>query len=159
MAVAYFAAVDRFRNLVVTDGGNIISDNGNFSTDGAGNLTATSIIAAINASSGNVNAGTLQLVETTNTAQVITTGGTITVPANTSVVRVNPGAAVTGIILPTSTINGQILIVINIAVAANTVTFATAATSHVADGTAAVITGPAMKVFVWDTTEGFWYHS
>lgn len=158
-AVAFFAPVDRFRNIVITDGGTIISDNGLFSTDGAGNLTATSIIAAINASGGNINTGTLQLVTTTNTAQVLSNGNTITLPANTSVVRVNPGAAVTGIILPTGTINGQIIVVINIAAAADTVTFAAAATSHVADGVAAVITGPAMKVFVWDTTEGFWYHS
>lgn len=160
MAVAFFAAVDRFRNIVITDGGSITSDNGNFTTDGAGNVTATSITAAIKASGGNVNAGTLQLVETTTAAQVIANGNTITLPANTTVVRVAPAAAVTGIIMPTQTGgNGQIVIVINTSAAANTVTFAAAGTSGVADGVSAVIAGLTMKVFVWDATEALWYHS
>lgn len=156
MAVAFFAAVDRFRNIVVTDGGNIISDNGTFSTDGAGNLTATSVTAAIKASGGNVNAGTLQLVETTAAAQSLANGNTITLAANTSVVRVTTAGAVTGIIMAANTAgNGQCVIVIN--TSGNTITFA-ASGSLVADGASAVIAANRCMFFVWDSTESLWYH-
>ncbi len=83
-------------------------------------------------------------------------GGTITVPTLTSSQRVTAtGSAGTGTILAVGTIDGQILTIIN--VSANTITFATTATSHVADGVTTVIGALASKTFIWDNTTLKWY--
>ena len=141
MAVNWFAPLNKMRNLVITDGGNLSSDNGNFSTDG----------------NGNVSIGTLKEAVNQGTAQALSTGNTITLPANTGIVRVSAAAAVTGIILPAGTIDGQTITVIHISAAANTITFAASGTSHVADGASDVITGPSCRVFKWSAQDSLWY--
>lgn len=106
---------------------------------------------------GNVACGSLAEAQTTGTVQTLTTGNTITVPAGTGVVRVTAGGAVTGIILPAGTVPGQNLSIIHEGAAANTITFAAAGTSNVADGTSDVITGPTCRSFIWDSITALWY--
>jgi hypothetical protein len=93
------------------------------------------------------------------TAPVITNGSTITTAGVSSVARVAPGGAVTGIILGAGTWDGQICHVINESAAASTVTFAAAGTSNVADGTSAVVTGLRSMTFVWNSSTSRWYRT
>jgi hypothetical protein len=91
------------------------------------------------------------------TVQTIATSGTITVPAYQSVVRVTAAAAITGVILSPGNTGGQRVTIIHEGAAANTITFAAAGTSNVADGTSDVITGPSARTFVWDSVTALWY--
>lgn len=90
------------------------------------------------------------------TAPAISNSGTITTAAIGSA-RVNPAGAVTGIILQAGTRAGQQATVIN--ESASTVTFATAATSNVADGVSAVIGATKKMDFTWDSSTARWYHN
>lgn len=92
------------------------------------------------------------------TAPAIATSGTITT-AGVGVARVSPAAAVTGIILQAGTIPGQEVWVVNEAAAANSVTFAAAGTSNVADGAGAAIAGVTARKFVWDSGTSLWYRA
>lgn len=123
--------------------GTLSFDNSSATSDGSGNLTLTSIIGAINAS------------RNTGTAPTLASSGTIT-PAGL-VARVTTGGAVTGAIIANGTTNGQLLIVVN--ESANTITMATAATSHVASGTTNVIVANGGALYVWDdqATTPRWY--
>lgn len=145
-----FSSGDNFRITgpltIVSDpnsgaAGKVSSDNGAFTTDGAGNVAL----------------GSLAENQTTGTVQTLSTSGTITTPANTGVVRVTAAAAVTGIILGAGSKPGQRLTVIHEGAAANTITYAAAGTSNVADGTSDVITGPSARTFVWDSITALWY--
>lgn len=174
-AVAFFAPVDRFRNMVITDGGSISSDNANFTTDGAGNVSAkivtmtrlSSDAAGITSDgagnltiNGNAKFGQLQMSQATGTVQTLASTNTINIPAGVSSVRVTTAAAVTGIIIPAATGSpGAILNVIHEGAAANTITFAAAGTSNVADGTSDVITGPSAATFIWDNNTSLWYRT
>jgi len=91
------------------------------------------------------------------TVATIATSGTINT-AGVGVARVTTAAAVTGVILQPGTIDQQECIVVHQGAAANTITFAASGTSNVADGVSAVITGPAQKLFVWDSVAALWYH-
>jgi hypothetical protein len=97
------------------------------------------------------------------TAAAIATGGTIVTsgPPQIGQARVSPAAAVTGVILAPGVTPGQTVWVINEAVAANTITFAAAATSNVADGASDVIAGLQARLYVWDSAAnsgaGYWY--
>jgi hypothetical protein len=86
------------------------------------------------------------------------TGNNGTIATTTSVSRVSPAAAVTGVILQAGTHPGQVCFVINEANAANTITFAAAGTSNVADGVSAVIAGLRQMQFTWDASTNLWYH-
>lgn len=121
--------------------GSLWMDLGNIYSDGAGNFSA----ASFNASMG------------TAAAVAIATGNTVAIPAGTSVVRLAPAAAVTGIILPAGTRNGQILWIINTSAAANTITFAAVGTSLVAGGAGVSLAGLAAHAFVWDAVGALWY--
>lgn len=90
------------------------------------------------------------------TAQVITTGGTINCQS-IKTMRLNPAAAVTGVIMPAGQKDGQPVILINEATAANTITFAASGTSRVSLGTAVVIAGGASRVLYWDSAANLWY--
>lgn len=84
-------------------------------------------------------------------------GGTITVPTLTSTLRVTAtGSAGTATILAVGTIDGQVLSLVN--VSANSITFATTATSHVADGASAIIAANTRMTLIWDNTSSKWYH-
>jgi hypothetical protein len=97
-------------------------------------------------------------VSESSTAPVITNGTTIAT-ATVGTARVAPGGAVTGIILASGTVAGQTCWVINESTAANTVTFAVAGTSHVADGATTVIAGLRAAMFVWDSQTSLWYRT
>ena len=121
----------------------IKSDNGNFATDGAGNVTASTV-------SDSQQTGTVTTLSTGNTITPGTSGG------NGSA-RVTAAAAVTGIILAPGTRAGQEFTVIHEGAAANTITFAASGTSNVADGASDVITGPSCRKFKWDAVTALWY--
>lgn len=87
----------------------------------------------------------------------LATGATIPT-AGLGISRVNPGAAVTAVVLQAGTAIGQQVVVINEAIAANTVTFDVVANSNVADGATTVIPGLRASTFVWAGT-GRWYRS
>lgn len=89
------------------------------------------------------------------TAAVIVSAGTITT-AGVSVARVAPAGAVTGVILEEGTFDGQMVIVSNESAAADSVTFAAAATSNVAAGTGAVIAGNAKLQLMWSKALSLW---
>jgi hypothetical protein len=89
----------------------------------------------------------------------IATGGII--PSNNSgvpigMVRLNPAAAVTGVILGQGLFNGQIIALVNEAIAANTITPAAAGTSFIADG-ATAIAGLTGRLLVWDASAALWF--
>lgn len=91
-------------------------------------------------------------------APALATGGTITT-TSIGVARVAPTGAVTGIILQAGTVAGQQVTVVNEAAIANTITFAVAGTSNVADGVATPIAGLVARSFTWDSATSLWYHS
>lgn len=83
-------------------------------------------------------------------------GGTITT-SGVGVAKVNPAGAETGIILQAGIIDGQEVTVINEAVAANTLTFAAAATSNVVDGASDIIAGAKCRTYCWESVTARWY--
>jgi hypothetical protein len=87
-------------------------------------------------------------------APAISNGATLTAGL-TDVIRVAPGAAVTGVILTAGAFAGDTVIIINEAAAANSVTFAAQGTSRVADGVSSVIAGLTARRFVWSGS--LWY--
>lgn len=93
-------------------------------------------------------------------ATAVATGAADTIAtAGLGVSRVSPAAARTGIILQAGTYPGQIVVVVNEATAANSLTFNTApATANVADSaTQAAIAGLSARAFVWDSVTALWY--
>ena len=101
-------------------------------------------------------AGTGVVMKGAVSAQAITTGGTIVV-GNVGKVRLNPAGAVTGVIMPAGQYDGQLVSLLNIAVAANTITFAAAGTSLVADGATTAIAGVVGRMLQWDATAALWF--
>ncbi len=99
------------------------------------------------------SAGTLALVQSSpgdpGNAGTFTTAGV-------AIVRTNPAAARTGMIMQAGTFPGQICIVVNESVAARSVTFDIAGTSNVADGANITIFGLQAKLFVWDSGNALW---
>jgi hypothetical protein len=100
--------------------------------------------------SGGQQSGVVTTLSTGNTITPGTSGGY-------GSLRVTAGAAVTGIILTPGTKPGQELTIIHEGAAANTITFAAAGTSNVADGVSDVITGPSARTYVWDSVTALWY--
>jgi hypothetical protein len=90
-------------------------------------------------------------------AAVATGNGGLIATANLTVSRVSPAGAITAVVLQAGTRPGQRCTVINEAIAANTITFAAAGTSNVADGTSDQIAGLISREFVWDTVTSLWY--
>jgi hypothetical protein len=88
-------------------------------------------------------------------APAIGTGGTIPT-TGFGLSRVNPGGAVTGIILAPGTRPLQQVWVVN--ESANTVTFA-ASGSNVADGSTSAIAATTARLFVWDPGTNLWYRA
>jgi hypothetical protein len=93
------------------------------------------------------------------TAQDVATGNTITVPTNTSTKRLTATAgAATGVILAAGVKDGQELTLVNVH-ATNSITFAAAGTSNVADGVSSVVAALTCITLVWDATSARWYHA
>ena len=92
----------------------------------------------------------------------LATGGTI--PTNNGsgvpygMVRCNPAAAVTAVILQPGLFNGQKVTVLNEAIAANTITPDVAANSFIADG-AQAIAGLISREFVWSAAAARWFRN
>jgi hypothetical protein len=101
---------------------------------------------------GNVTTGGIISLKQSASAASLASSGTIAVPG-LSISRVTTSAAVTGVILASGTVNGQIVTVIN--ESANSITFAASGTSHVADGTSDVIAATSARSFVWNGS--LWY--
>jgi Pectate lyase superfamily protein len=109
---------------------------------------------SFNASNGDVAlAGQLAVGQSASAAS-IANNGTINT-AHVGVARVTTSGNVTGVILQAGTVAGQLVTVVN--ESANTLTMATAATSHVADGTSDVIAATSARCFVWDSSTSRWY--
>lgn len=94
-------------------------------------------------------------VDVTTTAVVNVNGDTI--PTTSDIARSVPGGAITGVILQPGTYNGQRVVVVNEAAAGNTITFAAAGTSNVADGVTTVIPGLRGSQFWWNAATARWY--
>jgi hypothetical protein len=88
-------------------------------------------------------------------AQTIAGGGTIALPTTGFNALLTTGGAVTGVILTAGVTDGQTICLINNS--ANSITFAAAGTSNVADGTSAVIPALRAMIFTWDNTSSRWY--
>lgn len=133
----------------VTTSGNIVS---------GGNVTATEIIVTgqvvlLTDEVANFN---VPFSSTPPGNQTLTNDATITLPSGINKV-VDSAGAVTGIILAAGSEDGQIVNIIN--ASANTVTFATGATSNVADGTSAVIAANRAISLIWDFGSSRWYRT
>lgn len=114
--------------------------DGNITADGNGFLGMTAPV----------------LKSTGGTPQAIATGNTVVV-GNVGKVRLNPAGVVTGIIMPVGQYDGQLVTLLNIAVAANTIAFAVAGTSNVADGATTAIAGVTGRMLQWDATAALWF--
>jgi hypothetical protein len=86
----------------------------------------------------------------------IADGGTVS-SSGVTVSRYTPAASRTGLILAAGAQSGQMVTVINNS-AANTMTFAAAGTSNVADGTGMVIAALKAAQFIWDSVAARWFH-
>lgn len=93
-----------------------------------------------------------------SSAAAIATSGTATT-SGVGVCRLSPSAAVTGCILQAGTRAGQQVWVVNEATSANSVSWATQATSHIAgeSGGTFVLAGGKAQQFVWDSSTSLWY--
>lgn len=96
-----------------------------------------------------------QLVLSTAASSATITGGTIA--TSTGIAISNPAGAITGVILSPGTVDGQVFVLINKAVAANTITMAAVATSNVANGVTTVVVGLQCAVFVWSALDAAWF--
>lgn len=96
-------------------------------------------------------------LDVTATAPVNVNGDTI--PTTSDIARSAPAGAITGVILQAGTANGQRVTVVNESAAANTITFAAAGTSNVADGVTTVIPGLRASTFWWNASTGRWYRT
>lgn len=148
--------------------GQLSSDNGHFHTDGVlGNLTAASLattgaVSAANATAyfdvnGNVNYGAVrgQGESTVPQLQTLTANGqTITIPANCTLLHITGGSAWTGLILANGSQAGQQIFIINDS--ANAQTFASAGTSHVAEGVSANVPANGKLLLVWSANLALW---
>lgn len=151
----YFAGLDvlRITSTGAAGAGSKAYARGMIASDSAGGSNRKG--AAYMVGDVDIDSGALSLGQSA-TAPVIVNGNTITT-IHVTVARVAPGGAVTGIILAVGTISGQVCTVINESAAGNTVTFAAAGTSNVADGVGSVIAGLNCRTFVWDSSTSLWY--
>lgn len=99
---------------------------------------------------------TLSTTPSTSAAAIATSGTATT--SGVGVCRLSPSGAVTGCILQAGTRNAQQVWVVNEAAAANSISWATAATSHIAgeSGGTFVLAGQKAQLFVWSTALSLW---
>src|SRR6266851_3110365 len=93
-----------------------------------------------------LNVAALNILQQLGTVVTLVNGNTIS--ATPGVVRVTAAGAITGVIVTAGTKGGQLLIIINEAAAASTLTMAAAGTSNVAAGVTAILSGLAAHIFV-----------
>ena len=99
-----------------------------------------------------------QITPASATATTLANGSTIT-HNNCPIVFVTQatGATITGVLMQAGSQNGQVCFIINNSTAANTITFAAAGTSLVAQGTAKILPGLGVTVMVWNARSSLWY--
>ena len=95
----------------------------------------------------------LQALPPKGTPGTLASSGTISHNGK-NYVRVTTGGAVTGVIMQKGRQDGQLLIIEN--VSANSITFATAATSFVRAGTSAVIAANSIAIATWNNNDSRW---
>jgi hypothetical protein len=110
-------------------------------------------VISVNGLSGSVS-GMLGPGSMSASADAIASGSVIATSAAISV-RVDPPGAVTGVILEAGTAPGQMAVVVN--ESGNSVAFAAAGTSNVADGVSDVIAGNTARAYIWDGGTALWY--
>lgn len=89
-------------------------------------------------------------------AQTVTTGYTITLPTGGFHQLLTTGGAVTGVILTAGRFDGDKVELLNNS--GNSITFAAAGTSNVADGVSAVIAANTKMSLTWSATAAKWFH-
>ena len=164
-------------------GGNVSVTAGNGGTGATGGGGGNINVTAGNGSATNGNGGSINLtpgapdgtgvrglvniggplrsstrLNVVTETQSINTGDTILLPVlgfNTRVAT-STLADKTGVILTAGTADGQTINIINTS-AANTITFAAAGTSNVADGVLAVIPALRAMIFTWVAATSRWY--
>lgn len=121
-----------------------------------GNSTTTTALV-LSSGTGGVSVGG-PLKSPVTASQSIADNGTITLPTTgfNKLIATSTAANKTGVILTAGTIDGQTICLIN-TTAANSITFAAAGTSNVADGTSAVIPALRAMIFTWDAGTARWY--
>lgn len=129
----------------------------NFVNSGTNHIVIKSTFNSVSYDYAMLPAGTISWGQS-GTSPIITNGSTINTNG-LSVTRVSPGGAVTAIVLQAGTRPGQECTVINESAAANTITFAAAGTSNVADGVTTVIAGLRCAKYTWSSATNLWYHS
>lgn len=119
-------------------------DNGNFTSDGSGNLTM--LAANIKSVQGGVANG-----GATSLAQTLATSGTVSNGSN-RVYRISAGtnATVSALVLTNGSVDGQDLTIVNVGATACTIA------THV--GTATTVAASAAASFEWDAGTTLWYH-
>lgn len=131
-----------------------------------GTVSSSSFAAVATAASSNLFTGTNQFSSTTRLFGTTTfgapesqtlggNGATISIPSGSNVKILATDSARTGLILAQGTIDGQVLYILNNS--GNIQTFAAAATSNVAGGTAVAIPVGAMITCVYSTSVGDWF--
>lgn len=125
------------------------------SIDAGAATGGTAAAVTIGGNASKIVFSSIQVI-TPATVQDLVTGNTITIPTVSCKRLTAAGGAATGIIMTSGTIDGQILTLIN-ADTANDITFAASGTSHVANGTGAVVTHLKALTLVWDNTTSLWY--
>ena len=89
------------------------------------------------------------------TAQTLVNGSTVNITGN--LIPVTSAAAVTGIILPAGSVDGQMLSLYN--TGTSSITFAIAGTSRVADGAGSPIAPATARLFMWSQAANLWYRT
>lgn len=163
---SYIANCEIFLAMEADSGPSAVNDiNVNTSTSAGfyNNFGFMSILNnGVTVTAGGVTSGVLQFsgamqnMPTFQGTQTIASSGTIKANANT--VFVTASSAVTGVILGLGGFgfDGQMVTVVNVGTS-NSITFATAATSHVQGGTGVVIAAASGKTFVYSTATSLWY--
>jgi hypothetical protein len=103
---------------------------------------------------GGLVSGNITSFALSGTSPTLASSGTIAT-ANLGISRVSPSGAVTGVILESGTVSGQMIVVMN--QSANQITFAAAATSHVIDGTSDIIAANNARLYMWNDANSRWY--
>lgn len=151
-------AINSFNALEITNRTNDV-----FNVNTFNGIVALPNATVLHGYSDNYVTTSFQLDSTISTTQsasaaAIATSGTATT-SGVGVCRLSPVGAVTGCILQAGTRAAQEVWVINEAVAANTVSWATAATSHIAGeaGGTFVLAGQKAQKFVWSSAVSLWF--
>lgn len=102
-----------------------------------------------------VDIGTNGTISVNQSATAVAIANAGTIASNVGVSRVAPTGNVTGVLLASGSLAGQVLYVVN--ESAFTITFDIAANSHVSGGVAVSIAAGAKATFVWDSITALWY--